>query len=217
MRRLWLLLLALLTAAGCATTGSSHGATEPDDPTVAATASGAPGVHCGYVRWAVKTGTDPLAAKINPKPVVETIDQLRHLPAPYDVNAPGIHNYRRFVPAETVTVRLHARLVAYAVQQDGDYHLVLVDDHQRSIIAEIPNPACVKGGPLAAGITAARAAFSRTMHYNPPPVPAGHYSPGFVTANRQVTVVGVVFFDSVHGQHGVAPNGVELHPLIAFH
>jgi hypothetical protein len=29
-----------------------------------------------------------------------------------------------------------------------------------------------------------------------------------------VKVTGVGFFDRVHGQNGVAPNGVELHPLL---
>jgi hypothetical protein len=28
--------------------------------------------------------------------------------------------------------------------------------------------------------------------------------------------VGVGFFDSVHGQPGVAPNGIELHPVLGF-
>jgi len=30
----------------------------------------------------------------------------------------------------------------------------------------------------------------------------------------KVRVTGVVFFDRVHGQIGVAPNGVELHPVL---
>jgi hypothetical protein len=29
-----------------------------------------------------------------------------------------------------------------------------------------------------------------------------------------VTVVGVGFFDFIHGQTGVAPNGIELHPVL---
>ncbi len=29
-----------------------------------------------------------------------------------------------------------------------------------------------------------------------------------------MTVTGVGFFDLLHGQTGVAPNGVELHPLL---
>lgn len=32
---------------------------------------------------------------------------------------------------------------------------------------------------------------------------------------RVVTVTGVGFFDPIHGQTGVAPNGIELHPLLS--
>jgi hypothetical protein len=30
-----------------------------------------------------------------------------------------------------------------------------------------------------------------------------------------VSVAGVGYFDSLHGQMGVAPNGIELHPILA--
>ena len=29
-------------------------------------------------------------------------------------------------------------------------------------------------------------------------------------------MTGVAFFDFLHGQTGVAPNGIELHPVLAF-
>ena len=30
------------------------------------------------------------------------------------------------------------------------------------------------------------------------------------------TITGVAFFDDLHRQRGVAPNGIELHPLLSF-
>ena len=36
-----------------------------------------------------------------------------------------------------------------------------------------------------------------------------------VCARAKIT--GVAFFDFKHGQTGVAPNGIELHPLLGFH
>lgn len=30
------------------------------------------------------------------------------------------------------------------------------------------------------------------------------------------TITGVAFFDVIHGQRGVAPNGIELHPVLSF-
>lgn len=32
---------------------------------------------------------------------------------------------------------------------------------------------------------------------------------------QRVTVTGVLLFDKLHGQRGVAPNGVEMHPLLS--
>jgi hypothetical protein len=33
---------------------------------------------------------------------------------------------------------------------------------------------------------------------------------------RRARVSGVAFFDFLHGQTGVAPNGIELHPVLGF-
>ena len=37
----------------------------------------------------------------------------------------------------------------------------------------------------------------------------------FERISGTVTVTGVGFFDVLHGQTGVAPNGIELHPVLA--
>ena len=34
---------------------------------------------------------------------------------------------------------------------------------------------------------------------------------------RQAKITGVAFFDFKHGQTGVAPNAIELHPVLGFH
>ena len=35
-------------------------------------------------------------------------------------------------------------------------------------------------------------------------------------ARPLVRITGVGFFDYLHGQRGVAPNGIELHPVVEF-
>ncbi len=35
-------------------------------------------------------------------------------------------------------------------------------------------------------------------------------------SRKVARVVGVAFFDYLHGQTGVAPNGIELHPVLGF-
>jgi hypothetical protein len=40
---------------------------------------------------------------------------------------------------------------------------------------------------------------------------------GYYRALRGTAVItGVAFVDTVHGQRGVAPNGIELHPALGF-
>jgi hypothetical protein len=58
--------------------------------------------------------------------------------------------------------------------------------------------------PFAAQIANARATFDSQLT-------AG---PSFQTANIPVQVTGVGFFDFAHGQHGAAPNVIELHPIL---
>ncbi len=95
-------------------------------------------------------------------------------------------------------------LVEYKLETDSDYHLVLSDGNGHTMIAEIPDPTCVgSGSPLAGGITTARNEFD--AKYKP--------TSSFQTANVPVTVTGVGFFDFLHGQTGVAPNGIELHAV----
>src|SRR5260370_20871399 len=73
------------------------------------------------------------------------------------------------------------------------------------MIAEIPSPGCVGAGSLfAAQIANARAEFERHFTATTP----------FQTANVPVQVTGVGFFDFPHGQHGAAPNIIELHPVL---
>ena len=73
------------------------------------------------------------------------------------------------------------------------------------MIVEIPDPLCVgSSSPLLSGIQNARSQFD--ARYN--------VTTSFQTTNVPVTVTGVGFFDFLHGQTGVAPNGIELHAVL---
>jgi len=156
---------------------------------------------CGTERWPVKTGTDYDRNKIHQQAVASTIKYLRGRQAP---------SYRpqsdRIAPVELTTYRIHARLLEYKLEADSDYHLVLRDPQGRTMIAEIPAPSCVgKISPERSKIVAARRWFNH------------HYAAGsdFKMAGQSVIVTGVGFFDYLHGQTGAAPNGIELHPVVA--
>ena len=154
---------------------------------------------CGTERWSVKTAADDDRHHIDTTARDTSIRYLRVRRTP---------SYRpqtsRVAPVELTTYKVRARLVEYVREQDGDDHLVLEDSAGRTIIAEIPDPSCVAHiSPLKSAIRTARA------HLN------SRYSvtSDFKATNQRVVVRGVGFFDYFHGQTGMAPNDLELHPV----
>jgi len=157
--------------------------------------------QCGVERWSVKTGTDQDASLLNlGSKTSTTITSLLAITAPNP-----IPDDRRVQPTETTVWVLNATLKKYVRAYDSDYHMVLADDAGHTMIAEIPDPGCVgPGSPLAAGIAHARAQFDAVFTA----------TASFQNADMPVQITGVGFFDYLEGQEGVAPNGVELHPII---
>jgi len=157
---------------------------------------------CGVERWSVKVGMDPDARLVDQRTSVPTnIVQLRALPAPA---SPPLN--RRVRPVETTVWSVDAVLVRYKQEDDSDYHLVLADRGGRTMIAEIPSPACVgSSSPFLPAMRAVRTAFTAAFH---PTI-------SFQRVNISVHVTGVGFFDFKHGQSGVAPNAIELHPILS--
>lgn len=206
---IWGVIFGALLAAlgsGLATT-EAHSRPISTTPTTITTSSTLPrtesadagdtAASCGIERWDVKTGTDPGAAKINLTTAVPiSIAQL-------DALAPPVNPTARITPVEVTVYEVGATLTGYKTEADSDYHLVL-SDGTHTMIAEIPFPDCVSSGPLASGIAKARAQFDGRL--------TG--SKVFKHVSVPVTIRGVGFFDRIHGQTGVAPNGIELHPVL---
>ena len=159
---------------------------------------------CGVERWSVKTGTDPDALLVDlNSSTITTILNLASLAAPPDPPGPPLN--ARIQPTETTVYILNATMTLYKKETDVDYHIVLQDDSGNTLIAEIPSPACVApSSPFGAAIASARSKFDSRFTA----------STFFQTANIPVRVKGVAFFDFIHGQTGVAPNGIELHPVL---
>jgi hypothetical protein len=70
------------------------------------------------------------------------------------------------------------------------------------MIVEAPDPRCASGSHFLDNIVFVRHVldqkFGQIVRLEP---------------NVPVTVTGVAFFDTLHGQEGVAPNAIELHPI----
>jgi len=156
---------------------------------------------CGVERWSVKTGTDPDSGLVNLSNITRsTINDLRNITAP--ATPP---DNARVQPTETTVYNLNGIMTVYKKETDVDYHVVIQDSAGRTMIVEIPSPACVgAGSPFLSGVSSARTKFDAKLNA----------LENFQTANIPVQVKGVAFFDFIHGQTGVAPNGIELHPLL---
>jgi hypothetical protein len=143
-------------------------------------------LSCGVERWSIKTLKD--RPRLLPARAT-TVANLTRLPTP------------RFLPAKRrlASERRIYSVVASATREpeaDLDYHLVLRSG-ARSMIAEAPSPLCTAG---ATPVRRKQMLAARNA----------------VRVCARARVVGVAFFDYRHGQTGVAPNGIELHPVLGF-
>jgi hypothetical protein len=224
VKTLWVLPVLLLAACASPSAPTTPPAASPTSGKLgvhrpsSAASTGTPnsplGVACGVERWHVKTGIDADAAKVNTKPQASTISTLAAIPQPSSAKAKFGAPDKRLAPTEMTTYSLTATVTAYKTEADSDVHLALVDASGKTMIAEIPDPGCVgKTSPFAKQIAASRALWDKT--YPPTKVKSGQSFASYVTVNRKVTLTGVGFFDVLHGQRGVAPNGIELHPVLS--
>ena len=163
------------------------------------------GLACGTERWPVKTGTDRDAGNVNMAAQPATVSALRSIrPAPPNPNA---RRETSVAPTELTTVAVAAILRVIKREKDQDYHLVIADPHTgETMIIESPDPSCAAGSRFAADIAEVRKEIDKRFHG---PIAGRHQ------VNIPVNVTGVAFFDPLHGQEGVAPNGIELHPILS--
>lgn len=159
---------------------------------------------CGVERWNVKTLGDSAAAHLSYKPKSTSVIALRGLAAP------SLTGTTPRQPAERQAYRVNALFIGYKLEADRDIHTVVADpsDPKATMIVELPDSTCLGKAPpkIRKQIIAARAALVKQL---------GAPLPRFKRLKKPVpvTVTGMAFFDVLHGQTGVAPNGIELHPV----
>lgn len=159
---------------------------------------------CGVDRWNVKTLSDKESVNIKWTPIRTTVKSLSQIIRTYPIDK-TIDKKIRF-GYEFNVYEIRCRIKEYRKEDDGDYHLVLVDlkDTTSTIVGEVVNPLCVdiKKNNFFSTFVSAREEFEKiTIAHNK--VKSGTY-----------TIIGVCFFDKIHNQLGVAPNGIELHPIM---
>lgn len=163
------------------------------------------GGYCGSERWAVKTLSDRAAYSVSYAPHAARVSQLVRLTPAYPAGGRGLG-------AERTLFEVRACLSSYKRETDRDFHLVIADPatHQ-TMIAEIPSAQECSGAcayPWNARKYVAARQFVEARY--------GEATGRFRNLNPQplLDVSGVGFFDTLHGQRGVAPNGIELHPVL---
>ena len=142
---------------------------------------------CGVERWTVKTLQD------RPRllPVRDTsIAFLTSRPAPSSLPDARL-------PFERHIYCVRAAVTLVRPEDDSDLHVVIEDAQGRTMITEAPLPACA---PRATALRRKQMGTARAV----------------VRVCARGVITGVAFFDFQHGQTGVAPNGIELHPVLGF-
>jgi hypothetical protein len=101
---------------------------------------------------------------------------------------------------------VEAEIVAFKEEDDGDYHLEIQGDSGQTMVAEVPksdplfvNPANRRAKAIAAVRQQVADKLKPTRQFQKTQARAHYWS---------------WLFDKVRGQRGMAPNGIELHPVI---
>ena len=141
---------------------------------------------CGVERWAVKTLQD------RPHLLPNRLTTVRYL----DTRRPPSYLPPTRLPFERHVFTVIARVTFVREEADSDYHFVL-QERGWHMIAEAPAPYCDgRATPHYRRLMARARRSARTC--------------------ARARVTGVAFFDYDHGQDGVAPNAIELHPILRF-
>jgi hypothetical protein len=161
------------------------------------------GGACGSYRWSVKVGTDSAAGGVALTPTETTIGALGQLAVP-----PGLGtNLPRTAQENTLYILRNVTVIETKLEPDSDYHMPIKDPATNATMeAEIPFPPCGQmSSPFYCFDTHARASLERII------TPTGSYQ----SVNQVATIIGPAFFDMLHGSANAAPNGIEIHPVLA--
>jgi len=114
--------------------------------------------------------------------------------------------------AESTVYEVRAKLVEAKIEADSDIHLVIRSlTSSGTMIMEFPlAPSCTPNATAGAKTRMKNARNAFVAVYGMPSASSFEHLKG------KATIRAVGFFDSLHGKTGVAPNGIELHPVLKF-
>ena len=202
------------TPTGGPTATPASGPTPVPTPAVFGTpgaACDATAPHCGTERWHIKTLDDLYAPTINYTPQLVDVNYLRSVPIPSGYSSSN--DTTRYAPYETQVYTVRAVLLDWKKETDHDFHIVIgeVGTPSNTMIVEPPDQTCnaACASNFGAQFQSVRDALTTCFNTQPP----SSVQP-FPTSGVVVDITGVAYFDPLHGQTGVAPNGIEIHPIL---
>ena len=160
-------------------------------------------------RWKVRTGSDPNASLVKETPIRKTVEELAAEPRPANMSSPteayAHYQNRRAEGVERTIYEVEATVVACKLQMSGSYHLNLQGKTGQTLVANCIDPQFVDPkSRWAKEIAAVRKEVEATLKPGPT----------YIHGSHKVRIRGIGFFNRVHGQSGMAPNGLELTPVL---
>ena len=155
----------------------------------------------------MKTLSDAARTKVDFNPIGTQVKFLRSRARP---GIPIGTNTPRVSRTEFHTWQVRARPIQAKVEDDGDIHLVISvpGAPSKTMIVEFPKKTCVASPFKRFRMSHARQQFLSNC--------GAVSSSSWLKLAGTVTITGVGFWDEKHGQTGIAPNGIELHPVLGF-
>lgn len=159
--------------------------------------------QCGKERWNIKTLTDKDTVKID-------FDKLIKSTVHDQINMDKPKKIKKGMPrlnTETTVYEIEAYIIEYKEEDDRDFHIVIQDpETDETMVVEIVDPECpdIDKTSRYENFKVLREWF--TNEFNP--------STKFKEAHNLVKLVGVGFFDFIHGQRGMTKNGRKIHPVL---
>jgi hypothetical protein len=205
LRPSWSAHLSCSDEASSANTGLGVSAARDPRPRTAASSLR---TTCWVWRWPVKTLSDRDRKRVHFSPRDVTVKRFRGLAPPSNLGTSTPSTGK----VEFHTWEIKAKPVQAKLEDGGDIHLVIsAPKHpHKTMIVEFPKRSCVASPFKRVKIAAARRKFLRNCGS------VSTSSWAYLKGSVDIVGVGVGFWGAVHGQTGVAPNGIELHPALNF-
>ncbi|MGZ4035116.1 MAG: hypothetical protein ACXVPU_18540 [Bacteroidia bacterium] len=160
---------------------------------------------CGSKRWDVKTLSDFDTTYINFNNIINSsVHQQCHLPKPV-----GKNTFR--MRSEDTVYSITCYILAYKKQADDkDIHIVIQDPKTKEMmVAELISSDCMSVKKTSRYLQMKNLGEWFIENIG---MPQEKFT--YLHKPKLVTITGVGFFDTEHGQKGMAENGREIHPIL---